>query len=75
MDDVREATLEYESPLRAVIQMIGDENVVTVDEPFHYVISELGREGVSWLRLHASGVELWVNLANVTTINEEIRRA
>lgn len=42
-----------------------------VDETFDYVISELGREGVSWLRLHIGGLETWFNLANVVSIGRE----
>lgn len=42
-----------------------------VDEDFNYVISELGRDGVGWLRLHVEGTEVWFNLDNVVTITQE----
>lgn len=43
---------------------------ITVDETFSHVISELGRDGITWLRLHIDGLETWFNLAHVVTINE-----
>ena len=43
-----------------------------VDESFDYVISELGREGVGWLRLHVNGCETWFNLDNVISIGKEV---
>lgn len=41
------------------------------DEAFGWVIKDFGREGVSWIRVHVEGQEVWFNLANVVSITEE----
>lgn len=43
---------------------------IITDEAFGWVIKDMGREGVSWLRVHVNEVETWINLANVVSINE-----
>lgn len=45
--------------------------LLTTDESFNYVISDMGREGVTWLRVHVNGTETWINLANVISISQE----
>ena len=47
--------------------------LLTTDEAFSWVISDMGREGVTWLRVHVSGSETWINLTNVISITEEHR--
>lgn len=43
--------------------------LLVTDEDFDWVISDMGREGVAWLRVHVKGNETWVNLANVVSIS------
>ncbi len=44
------------------------EGVIT-DETFDFLISDMGREGVTWIRVHLAGHETWYNLANIVSIS------
>lgn len=48
-------------------------DAIVTDETFDFVISDMGREGVTWLRVHVDGRELWLNLANVVSIGQANR--
>lgn len=45
--------------------------LLVTDESFSWVISDMGRDGVTWLRVHIKGYETWINLANVISITQE----